>query len=52
MELYLVRHGQSLSNAGTERPDPPLTETGKEQARLAGEALKASIEEALEVPTE
>ena len=40
MELYLVRHGQSQSNAGAEIPDPALTETGKEQALLAGEALK------------
>lgn len=39
MELYIVRHGQSESNAGRETDDPALTETGWEQARLAGEAL-------------
>ena len=41
MELYLVRHGQSQSNAGLEIKDPALTETGHTQARLAGEALRA-----------
>ena len=40
MELYIVRHGQSQSNAGLELPDPALTETGREQARLAGAALR------------
>ena len=40
MELYIVRHGQSESNAGLEIDDPALTQTGRLQARLAGEALK------------
>ena len=40
MELYIVRHGQSESNAGRETDDPALTETGWEQARLAGKALR------------
>ena len=40
MELYIVRHGQSQSNAGLETDDPALTETGWEQARLTGEALR------------
>ena len=40
MELYIVRHGQSQSNAGLAIPDPALTETGREQARLTGEALQ------------
>ena len=41
MELYIVRHGQSRGNAGTETDDPALTETGFEQAQLTGEALQA-----------
>ena len=41
MELYIVRHGQSRGNAGSETDDPVLTETGFEQARLTGEALQA-----------
>ena len=40
MELYIVRHGQSQAQTGTETPDPPLTETGLLQARLAGQALQ------------
>lgn len=40
MELYIVRHGQSQSQTGTEMPDPPLTETGLLQARLTGQALQ------------
>lgn len=40
MELYIVRHGQSESNAGIDAEDPALTETGKEQARLTGETLQ------------
>ena len=56
MELYLIRHGQSANNlrrqAMTEHAggspastaprmaDPPLTDLGKQQARLAGESLR------------
>jgi 2,3-bisphosphoglycerate-dependent phosphoglycerate mutase len=44
MQLYLIRHGQSTNNAlgddQTRRTyDSPLTETGKEQAQLAGKYL-------------
>lgn len=43
MELYLIRHGQSANNAGVlpRVADPPLTDIGVEQARWAGESLKA-----------
>lgn len=44
LELYLVRHGESMSNAGltdelaeTVRTDPPLSEKGVRQAELLGE---------------
>lgn len=46
MELYFIRHGQSVNNANwndpdyEESPDPTLTETGHEQARLLAEFLK------------
>lgn len=46
MELYFIRHGQSVNNANwdnpeyAENPDPPLTENGYEQARLLSEFLK------------
>jgi 2,3-bisphosphoglycerate-dependent phosphoglycerate mutase len=46
MELYFIRHGQSINNANwdnpdyQENPDPPLTEIGREQARLLAEFLK------------
>jgi 2,3-bisphosphoglycerate-dependent phosphoglycerate mutase len=46
MELYFIRHGQSVNNANwdnpafEENPDPPLTENGYEQARLLAEFLK------------
>ncbi|MCZ6636059.1 MAG: histidine phosphatase family protein [bacterium] len=45
MELYLIRHGQSLNNSlegtGDRVADPPLTELGQEQAERIGEYLKA-----------
>jgi len=46
MELYFIRHGQSVNNANwnnpdyQENPDPPLTENGQEQARCLAEFLK------------
>ena len=48
MELYFIRHGQSMNNAHwqdltyKESPDPALTEAGIEQARLLGEFLEKS----------
>lgn len=44
MYLYLVRHGQSEGNVLRTfhgQTDYPLTEKGREQARLAGEKLRA-----------
>lgn len=46
MQLYFIRHGQSMNNAHwsepdyKESPDPILTKTGQEQARLLGEYLE------------
>jgi len=45
MQLYFIRHGQSVNNAGwgvpdyKEHPDPPLTELGIEQARVLADFL-------------
>ena len=42
MELYLIRHGQSVNNVG-DLPrvvEPPLTGLGEKQAQRAGESLK------------
>ncbi len=42
MELYLVRHGETEMNrvdVFRGRSDPPLNETGLEQARAVGESL-------------
>ena len=39
MELYVVRHGQSVNNAGGSERDPRLSDLGHTQARLAGEYL-------------
>ena len=45
MELYIIRHGQSANNATEEGGggrvcEPPLTEAGREQARLVAEWLR------------
>jgi len=43
MKLYVVRHGQSTHNANQDiphDPDPPLTQLGREQARITGDALR------------
>jgi 2,3-bisphosphoglycerate-dependent phosphoglycerate mutase len=46
MELYFIRHGQSINNAGgnnpeyKEHPDPYLTEMGIEQAEILAQYLK------------
>src|SRR5687768_14025083 len=46
MELYFIRHGQSVNNANwsnteyQESPDPTLTEIGHEQAQLLAEYLR------------
>ena len=41
MELYLIRHGQSNGNAGTDPgPDPVLTALGRRQAAAVGECLR------------
>lgn len=44
MEVYLVRHGQSMANArGTvSRPTTPLTAKGKVDAKNAGKMLKGT----------
>ncbi|MBO0995199.1 histidine phosphatase family protein [Bacillus sp. SD088] len=40
MELYLIRHGESVGNAtGKDIPDCVLTERGEEQARLVVQSL-------------
>lgn len=44
MELYIIRHGQSINNALSDdrprTPDAPLTDLGLEQARLLAAYLK------------
>jgi len=46
MQLYFIRHGQSVNNAGwdnpnyEESPDPNLTEIGVQQAAILGEYLE------------
>jgi 2,3-bisphosphoglycerate-dependent phosphoglycerate mutase len=46
MELYFIRHGQSVNNANwsskdyQESPDPALTEIGQEQAQILAQYLK------------
>ncbi|MBK6794410.1 MAG: histidine phosphatase family protein [Anaerolineales bacterium] len=48
MQLYFIRHGQSINNANSdsetyqEHSDPYLTMNGKQQARLLAEYLKNS----------
>ncbi len=46
MHLYLIRHGQShvnLSDLTVEHRDEPLTDLGVEQARRAGEWIRANV---------
>jgi broad specificity phosphatase PhoE len=45
MDLYIVRHGQSVGNLGASDPDPALTDLGHEQGRLTGLSLAG-----LEIP--
>lgn len=46
MQLYFIRHGQSVNNAGyhdpnyQEHPDPPLTDMGVQQARILADHLR------------
>lgn len=42
MELYFVRHGESVGNVTPDQdmPDCPLTERGKKQAELVGKRLE------------
>lgn len=44
LQLYLIRHGESMGNIETDKPfdktNPPLTEHGKMQARAVGERFK------------
>jgi len=48
MRLYLVRHGQSDGNVGSDGgPDPALTELGHKQAALASDRLAAEGIEAV-----
>lgn len=48
MQLYFIRHGQSVNNAGwgnpnyKESPDPGLTEKGIEQAQLLADFIEAN----------
>jgi len=50
MQLYFIRHGQSVNNAGwgdpnyKEHPDPALTGVGIDQARLTAEYLGSNQE--------
>jgi len=44
MHLYFIRHGESTSNYGeliTGQQDVPLTDLGREQARIAGQSIVA-----------
>ena len=44
LQLYLIRHGESMGNIETDLPfdktNPPLTEHGKMQAKAVGERFK------------
>ena len=50
MQLYFIRHGQSINNANTRNPDykensdPYLTEMGLEQAEYLAKYLKEKQE--------
>ena len=47
MRLYLVRHGDALSDS--EDPKRPLSETGIEEAKKTGEFLKKAGEKPLKI---
>jgi broad specificity phosphatase PhoE len=50
MFLYIVRHGQSTSNAGGSEPDAQLTDIGHEQARRTGAALAHPVDRGSAAP--
>lgn len=40
MDLYIIRHGESMGNIGHDDADPVLTELGKKQAQLLALRLR------------
>jgi broad specificity phosphatase PhoE len=60
LELYLLRHGQStnnltlLSDPNVREPDPPLTETGQQQAQRAADHLAngLNLDQMVQMPPE
>ncbi len=55
MELYIIRHAQSINNALTDQrdrmSDPPLTELGRRQANIVAQHLAKGINPELSVGT-